>query len=104
MSAYKGMNPKHDRLLIRPKDKEEVTRGGIVIPDMAKERPNEGEVLACGPGRLTDEGKYMPMSVAVGDHVLFGKYDGTDIEVDGESLMIVRESEIIAVVEPEPAD
>ena len=91
------MQPLADRLVVKPIAREEVTKGGIVLPDTAKEKPQEGEVLAIGPGRMTEDGKRIPMDLKVGDIVLYSKYGGTEIKVDGEELMILRESDILAV-------
>jgi chaperonin GroES len=86
-----------DRLVVRPIEKEEVTKGGILIPDTVKEKPQEGEIIAVGPGRLSDDGKRIAMDVKVGDHVIYAKYGGSEIKVDGEELIILRESDILAV-------
>ncbi len=94
--AFK-MQPLADRLVVKPIAREEVTKGGIVLPDTAKEKPQEGEVLAAGPGRMTEDGKRIPMDVKVGDIVLYSKYGGTEIKVEGEELIILRESDILAV-------
>ncbi len=94
--AFK-MQPLADRLVVKPIAREEVTKGGIVLPDTAKEKPQEGEILAAGPGRMTDDGKRIPMDVKVGDIVLYSKYGGTEIKVEGEELIILRESDILAV-------
>ncbi len=94
--AFK-MQPLADRLVVKPIAREEVTKGGIVLPDTAKEKPQEGEILAVGPGRITDDGKRIPMDVKVGDIVLYSKYGGTEIKVEGEELIILRESDILAV-------
>jgi chaperonin GroES len=91
------MQPLADRLVVKPIAREEVTKGGIVLPDTAKEKPQEGEVLAAGPGRMTEDGKRIAMDVKVGDIVIYTKYGGTEIKVDGEELMILRESDILAV-------
>ena len=91
------MQPLADRLVVKPIAREEVTKGGIVLPDTAKEKPQEGEVLAVGPGRMTEDGKRIPMDVKVGDIVIYTKYGGTEIKVDGEELIILRESDILAV-------
>lgn len=93
------LNPLDDRVVVRPMDAEEKTAGGIVLPDTAKEKPQRGRVLAVGPGRLLDSGERCKVSVSVGDQVLFGKYGGTEIEVDGEEVKILRESDILAKVE-----
>lgn len=90
------LEPLGDRLVVKTIKQEEVTRGGIVLPDTAKEKPQEGEVLAVGPGRMTDEGTRIAMDVKVGDIVIYAKYGGTEIKVDGEELMILRESDILA--------
>lgn len=90
------LEPLADRLVVKTVQKEEVTRGGLVLPDTAKEKPQEGEVLAVGPGRMTDQGTRIAMDVAVGDIVIYAKYGGTEIKVDGEELMILRESDILA--------
>jgi len=90
------LQPLADRVIVKPIEKEEVTRGGIVLPDTAKEKPQEGEVLAVGPGRLSEDGKRLAMDVAVGDVVVYAKYGGTEIKVDGEELVILRESDILA--------
>ena len=91
-----NLNPLDDRVVVRPSDAEETTAGGIVLPDAAKEKPQRGSVVAVGPGRLLDSGERCSLSVSVGDQVLFGKYGGTDIEVDGEDVKILRESDILA--------
>ncbi|MBX3437934.1 MAG: co-chaperone GroES [Planctomycetaceae bacterium] len=93
------LNPLDDRVVVRPMDAEETTAGGIVLPDAAREKPQRGKVLAVGPGRLLDSGERCAVSVVVGDEVLFGKYGGTEIEVDGEDIKILRESDILAKVE-----
>lgn len=90
------LQPLADRLVVKPIEKEEVTKGGIVLPDTAKEKPQEGKVLAIGPGRLTDDGKRLAMDVSVGDIVLYAKYGGTEIKIDDEELVILRESDILA--------
>ena len=90
------LKPLGDRLVVKPIEQEEVSRGGILLPDTAKEKPQEGKVLAVGPGRLTDDGNRLPMDVKVGDVVVYAKYGGTEIKVDEEELMILRESDILA--------
>jgi chaperonin GroES len=90
------LQPLADRIVVKPIEREEVTRGGIVLPDTIKERPQEGEVLAVGPGRLTDDGKRIPLDIKVGDVVVYAKYGGTEIKVDDEELMILNESNILA--------
>ncbi len=90
------LEPLADRLVVKTIQKEEVTRGGLVLPDTAKEKPQEGEVLAVGPGRVADDGTRIPMDLKVGDIVIFAKYGGTEIKVDGEEVMILRESDVLA--------
>ncbi len=90
------LQPLADRLVVKPIEREEVTKGGIVLPDTAKEKPQEGKVLAVGPGRLSEEGKRVPMSVKVGDIVIYAKYGGTEIKIEDEELIILRESDILA--------
>ena len=92
------INPLDDRVVVKPDDAEETTAGGIVLPDAAKEKPQRGTVLAVGPGRLLDSGLRAGISVVIGDKVLYGKYGGTEIEVDGEEVKILRESDILAKV------
>lgn len=91
-----ALNPLDDRVVVQPSDAEETTAGGIVLPDAAREKPQQGKVVAVGPGRLLDSGERCAVSVAVGDEVLFGKYGGTDIEVEGVDVKILRESDILA--------
>ncbi len=90
------LEPMADRLVVKPIEKEEVTKSGLVLPDTAKEKPQEGEVLAVGPGRMSDDGKRIAMDVKVGDVVIYAKYGGTEIKVEDEELMILRESDILA--------
>ncbi len=90
------IQPLGDRVVVKALEKEEKTKGGIYLPDTAKEKPQEGKVLAVGPGKMTDEGKRLPMDVAVGDIVIFAKYGGTEIKEDDEELIILRESDILA--------
>ncbi len=92
------LQPLADRVIIRPIAKEEVTKGGIILPDTAKEKSQEGEIIAVGPGRLTEEGKPIKMDVKVGDKVLYAKYAGTEIKLEGEEHLIVKESDILAIV------
>ncbi len=92
------LKPLRDRILIKRLDAEEMTAGGIVIPETAKEKPLEAEVLAVGPGRRLDDGTIRPLEVKVGDRVLIGKYSGTDIKLDGEDRVIVREDDVLGVV------
>ena len=90
--------PLQDRVLVRRIEEEEKTKGGIIIPDTAKEKPMEGEVLAAGPGVRGEDGKLHPLDVKVGDRVLFGKWSGTEIKIDGEDLVVMKESDIMGVV------
>ena len=94
-----GFRPLHDRVLVRRVEAEERTRGGIIIPDTAKEKPIEGEVLAVGPGARDETGKIVPLDVKVGDRVLFGKWAGTEVVIDGEERIIMKESDIFGIVE-----
>ena len=94
----KSLKPLADRVVIKPSAAEEKTKGGIIVPDTAKEKPVWGEVVAVGPGRTTEEGKAVAMEVKVGDKVLYGKYSGTEITIDGEELLIMRESDIFALM------
>jgi len=89
--------PLHDRVLIKVQDSEEKTAGGIIIPDTAKEKPQEGEVVAVGPGAKSEEGKVSPMDVKIGDIVLFGKWSGTEIKIDGNEYSIMKESDIMGI-------
>jgi chaperonin GroES len=91
-----NLKPLADRLVVKPIEKEEVTKGGIVLPDTVKEKPQEGKVLAVGPGRMSEDGKRIAMDVKVGDIVIYAKYGGTDIKIDDEDLVILRESDILA--------
>ena len=90
------LQPLADRVVVKPVEKEEVTKGGIVLPDTAKEKPQEGEVIAVGPGRLSEDGKRIAIDVKVGDRVVYAKYGGTEIKIDDEELVILRESDILA--------
>ena len=93
------IRPLHDRIVVRRMEEERKTASGIIIPDSATEKPDRGEVLAVGPGKAGDNGERMPLQVKVGDKVLFGKYAGTTVKVDGEELMLMEESDILAIVE-----
>ncbi len=93
------LTPLHDRVLVKRIEEQETVRGGIIIPDTAKEKPQEGEVIAVGKGKTNDEGKVFPLNVKAGDRVLFGKYAGTEIKIDGEEFLIVREEEILGILE-----
>ena len=95
--------PLHDRVVVRRLEQEEKTTGGIIIPDTAKEKPQEGEVLAVGPGALDEHGKLQPLDLKVGDRVLFGKWSGTEVKIDGEELMIMKESDVMGVIEGQPS-
>jgi len=90
------LQPMGDRLVVKPTQSEEKTKSGIYIPDTAKEKPQEGKVVAVGPGKMNDEGKHIPMDVEVGDIVIYTKYGGSEIKIDGEELIIMRESDILA--------
>ncbi len=93
------VNPLQDRILVRRLEEGETVRGGIIIPDTAKEKPQEAEVVAAGPGRLSDEGKRLPMTVKSGDRILMGKYSGTEVKIDGADFLILREDDVLAIVE-----
>jgi chaperonin GroES len=90
--------PLHDRILVRRVEEQETTRGGIIIPETAKEKPQEGEILAVGRGKIKEDGKVIPLDVKPGDRVLFGKYSGTDIVIDGEDYLIMREEEVLGIL------
>jgi chaperonin GroES len=90
------LQPLADRLVVKPSEKEEKTKSGIILPDTAKEKPQEGEVVAVGPGRMTDEGKRIPMDLKVGDKVIYSKYGGSEIKIDDVEMMILRESDVLA--------
>ena len=94
-----SFRPLHDRVLVRRIDADEKTAGGIIIPDTAKEKPQRGEVIAVGAGTRTEDGKLTPLDVTVGDEVLFGKWSGTEVKIDGEDLLIMKESDILGIVE-----
>ncbi|HET8897931.1 MAG TPA: co-chaperone GroES [Rhodanobacteraceae bacterium] len=93
------LRPLHDRVIVKRLEAETKSAGGIVIPDSATEKPIKGEVLAAGTGKIQEDGKVRPMAVKVGDKVLFGKYSGTEVKVDGEDLLVMREEDIVAVIE-----
>jgi len=95
-----NVRPLHDRILIKRVEEGETVKGGIIIPDTAKEKSQEGEVIAVGDGKRTKDGKIIPIDVKVGDRILFGKYSGTDIRIDDVDYVIVREEEVLAVLEP----
>ncbi len=92
------LTPLHDRILVRRVEEAETTRGGIIIPDTAKDKPQEGEVISVGKGKVNDEGKVFPLAVKEGDRILFGKYAGTEIKLDGEDFVIMREEEVLGIV------
>ena len=94
--------PLHDRILVRRVEEAATTRGGIIIPDSAKDKPQEGEVLSAGRGKSNDEGKVFPLAVKEGDRVLFGKYAGTELKIDGEDLVIMREEEVLGILSGAP--
>ena len=93
------IKPLRDRVIVRRLEEEEKTKGGIIIPDSAKEKPQEGEVVAVGSGKMLDDGKVVPLEIKKGDRVLFGKYSGTEVKVDGEDLLMMREEDILGVIE-----
>jgi len=94
-----NFRPLHDRVLVRRIEQDERTRGGIIIPDTAKEKPMEGEVIAVGPGARDEKGQVQPLDVKPGDRILFGKWSGTEVKIDGEELLIMKESDIMGVIE-----
>jgi chaperonin GroES len=94
------VKPLHDRILIKRVEEKETIKGGIIIPDTAKEKPQEGEVIAVGGGKKTEEGKVIPLDVKAGDRILFGKYSGTEIKIDEEEFLIIREDEVLGIIEP----
>lgn len=96
--AKMNLKPLADRVIIKPAEAEETTKGGIILPDTAKEKPIEGTIVAVGPGKVSDDGKVVKMEVKSGDKVLYGKYSGTEVTVDGEEYLIMRESDIFAIV------
>jgi chaperonin GroES len=92
------LNPLADRVVVKAAEAEEKTKGGIILPDTAKEKPVEGTVVAAGPGKISDNGELMKMTIKVGDKVLYGKYSGTEVTIDGEEYLIMRESDIFAII------
>jgi chaperonin GroES len=98
----KKLRPLGDRVVVQPSAREEMTKSGIVIPDTAKEKPQEGTIIAAGPGRILDDGKREPMDVKAGDKVLYAKYAGTEFKIEGEDLLIVSQKDILAIVESRP--
>jgi chaperonin GroES len=95
--------PLHDRVVVKRIDAEEKTAGGIIIPDTAKEKPQEGEIIAVGSGARDEAGKLVPLDVKAGDRILFGKWSGTEVKLDGEELLIMKESDIMGIIEGQPA-
>jgi chaperonin GroES len=93
------LRPLHDRILIKRVEEEEVRRGGIIIPDTAKEKPQEGKVIAVGTGKVTDEGKKIPLDVKAGDRILFGKYSGSEVKIDDEEYLILREEDVLGILD-----
>jgi chaperonin GroES len=92
------VKPLADRVLVKPQEEAEVKKGGIIIPDTAKEKPQQGQVIAVGPGKVTESGQKVPMEVKKGDTILYGKYSGTEVTIDGQDYLIMRESDILAIV------
>ena len=95
--------PLHDRVVVRRIEQEEKSAGGIIIPDTAKEKPMEGEIVAAGPGARDETGKLVPLDVKAGDRILFGKWSGTEVKLDGEELLIMKESDVMGIIEGQPA-
>lgn len=98
-----AFKPLHDRVLVKRVESEEKTKGGLIIPDSAKEKPAEGEVIAVGEGARKDSGELIPMAVQAGDRILFGKWSGTEVTIDGEELLIMKESDILGIIEAKSA-
>ena len=98
-----AFRPLHDRVLVRRIEQDEKTAGGIIIPDTAKEKPQEGEIMAVGPGGRDEKGQRIALDVSVGDRVLFGKWSGTEVKIDGEDLLIMKESDVLGIVEASAA-
>ena len=94
-----NFKPLHDRVLVRRVEQEEKTKGGIIIPDTAKEKPQEGEIIAAGSGARKDDGSVVPLDVQAGDRVLFGKWSGTEVKIDGEDLLIMKESDLLGIIQ-----
>jgi chaperonin GroES len=99
MDMSMKLKPLGDRLVVEPKEREETTPSGLVLPETAKEKPQEGEVVAIGPGRRDDDGNRIAMDVSVGDSVLYAKYGGTEVKIDGKKMLILKESDVLAIVE-----
>ena len=102
-SAATTFTPLHDRILVRRLEEGESVRGGIIIPDTAKEKPSQGKVIAVGPGGRDEAGKLIPIDIKVGDRVLFGKWSGTEVKIDGQELLIMKESDIMGIITDAPA-
>ena len=98
MATATKLTPLHDRIVVKRVAESETTKGGIIIPDTAKDKPQEGKVIAVGKGKSNDEGKVFPLDVKAGDRILFGKYAGTEIKIDGEELLIMREEEVLGIL------
>ena len=98
MSKELSVRPLHDRILVRRTQEEEKTAGGLFIPDTAKEKPQKGEIVAAGKGRVTEDGKILPLEVKIGDKVLFGKYAGTELKLDGQEYLMMREEDILGII------
>jgi chaperonin GroES len=99
MAKELGVRPLHDRILVRRTEEETKTAGGLFIPDSAKEKPQRGEIVAAGKGRITEEGKTMPLEVKIGDKILFAKYAGTEIKFDGQEFIMMREEDVLGIVQ-----
>jgi chaperonin GroES len=99
MEESMNFRPLHDRVLVKRVDQEEKTSGGIIIPDTAKEKPMEGEIVAVGPGARKEDGEIAPLDVKAGDRVLFGKWSGTEVKIEGEELLIMKESDILGIIQ-----
>ncbi|HWR20641.1 MAG TPA: co-chaperone GroES [Verrucomicrobiae bacterium] len=93
------VKPLHDRILVKRLEEKEIRKGGIIIPDSAKEKPQEGEVIAVGPGKVGDDGKRQPMDVKAGDKILFGKYSGSEVKIDDKELLIMREEDVLCILQ-----
>lgn len=93
-----NLQPLHDRVIVKPSEPEQITKGGIIIPDTAKEKPQQGQIIAVGQGKITEEGKVLPLNVKPGDQILYGKYSGTEVTIENEEYMIMRESDIFAII------
>ena len=97
-TTLKKLKPLSDRVLVKPMDKEQEKKGGIIIPDTAKEKPQEGEIIAAGPGKRDEQGKLIPMDVKVGDKILYGKYSGTEIKIEDEEYLIMHQEDILGII------